>query len=215
MHLPWTTRLYHFLKGPNPLHPSVWHGRLSPLSFRCFNPSDLPACLELYTLNEPGRFPEGVKRQYEQWLKAQRDCVLVAEREGRVIASGGISRVFRENIAILCFGLVHPAFQGRGFGAALVLARLALLNPSTPAYAVLICAVPQSIGYYRRLGFRPGSPWKDPQGQNQPSAHLAFTAREIERCRALLAKHKISIPEGDDLVPFNNQHLESKSRETS
>lgn len=53
-------RVAHFFKGPNPLHPAVWEGRLAPLTFRRFKIEDLPQCLELYRLNEPGRFPEGV-----------------------------------------------------------------------------------------------------------------------------------------------------------
>jgi hypothetical protein len=53
------SRIYHLIKGPSPLHPAVWKGRLSPLRFRRFQPSDSARCLELYAINERGRFPEG------------------------------------------------------------------------------------------------------------------------------------------------------------
>jgi len=46
------------MRGPNRLHPKIWEGRLSPVSFRKYKPDDLPQCLEIYSLNEPGRFPE-------------------------------------------------------------------------------------------------------------------------------------------------------------
>jgi len=80
-------RLGHFIKGPNPLHPAVWEGRLSPLNFRRFQPEDVSQCLEIYKLNEPGRFPEGVLSEYEKSLREQRSYFLVAERNGQIVAT--------------------------------------------------------------------------------------------------------------------------------
>src|SRR5882724_4393564 len=103
------TRFIHWVKGPSPLDSSVWEGRLSPLSFRRFAPPDLQQCLEIYRLNEPGRFPEGVLEQYERVLSRQSSYFLVAEMEGHILATGGIAYYLRRNTATLCFGLVHPS----------------------------------------------------------------------------------------------------------
>jgi hypothetical protein len=70
-------RAKHFFKGPNPLHPGVWEGRLRPMIFRRFNIADLPQCLEIYKLNEPGRFPAGAIAAHEDCLRSERTYVLV------------------------------------------------------------------------------------------------------------------------------------------
>ena len=171
------------------------------MTFRRFQPADLPQCLLLHTLNEPGRFPE-LERPYEMCLREQRSYTLVAEHEGRIVASGSMQYVLRKNIATLSFGLVHPEFQGKGIGTALVLARLALLKPSQPYYRVLIFSVVRSIGFYRRFGFVRFRPWKDKHGHEHPSGAVEFTSRDIRRCRKLLVAHGISFPPDEDLVPL-------------
>src|SRR5256885_16783525 len=105
-------RIYHFIRGPHPLHPSVWRGRLSSLSFLRFTESDLARCLEIYRLNESGRFPKGVIEEYEKHLTTQSSYFLVTEKDGAVIASGGLSYVLTKAVATFCFGLVHPDYQG-------------------------------------------------------------------------------------------------------
>jgi ribosomal protein S18 acetylase RimI-like enzyme len=194
--------IYHLLKGPNPLHPAVWKDKLSPMAFRRFQPTDAPACIELYALNEKGRFPEGVMDQYRKSLDVQKSYYLVGERDGRIVTSGGVSYWMRDDMAVLCFGLVHPDYQRRGLGTALLLARLALLNPNRPNYRVLIFALDKAIPFYRRFGFQDFTPWLDPGGNKNPSGCLQMTAGEIRRCRALLQAHDISIPADETQIPF-------------
>jgi predicted N-acetyltransferase YhbS len=98
--------------------------------------------------------------------------------------------------------LVHPRQQGKGIGTALFLARLALLAPNESNYHVLIFAVEQSIGFYRRFGFRDVQAWKDSKGVDRPSGHLLITASEIRRCRSLLKAQNISVPPDEDQIPF-------------
>jgi ribosomal protein S18 acetylase RimI-like enzyme len=198
------SRIYHFLKGRSPLHPAVIAGRLTPITFRRFTAEALPQCLELYALNEPGRFPKGAASEYEKALKQGKQYFLVAESNGQIIASGGVEYFKRRDIAVFFFGLVHPNHFGRGVGTALLLARLALLKPDRPAYHVLIFAVKDSFGFYRRFGFTNLSPWKDSQGDKHPSGHLHFTSREILGCRALLRDNKIGFPEDEDQIPFHD-----------
>jgi N-acetylglutamate synthase-like GNAT family acetyltransferase len=93
-------------------------------------------------------------QQYAESLREQSSYFLVAESEGQIIASGGLSYWMRKDIAVLSFGLVRPSHQGKGIGTALLLARLALLNPKCFAYQVFIFAVDKSFDFYRRFGFR-------------------------------------------------------------
>jgi N-acetylglutamate synthase-like GNAT family acetyltransferase len=179
------------------------------LNFRRFVAADLPQCMELYALNEPGRFPIGVSESYKKSLTEQASYYLVAEREGQIIASGGLSYWKRQDFAILCFGLVRPSHQGKGIGTALVLARLALLNPKRPEYHVLIFAVEKSVQFYQRFGFRGFLPWQDLHGDQHPSGHLLVTRSEIRKCRALLQEHGVVIPNDEELIPFRAGEAEN------
>jgi N-acetylglutamate synthase-like GNAT family acetyltransferase len=201
-------RFRHFFLSPNPLHPENWEGRLAPMTFRRFAIEDLPQCLEIYKLNEPGRFPAGVIDKYERVLRAQRTYVLVAEREGRIIATGGIAYQLQPHLAVLSFGLVRPDHQGQGVGTALVLARLALLSLQRPVHRVFIFAVEKSFIFYKRFGFQEFTPWRDPQGEEQPTGYLVISDAEVRACRKLLADHGISIPNDETQVPFNEKPLE-------
>lgn len=198
------SRIYHYLRGPNPLHPELLEGRLSPLCFRRFVKEDLPQCRDLYTLNEPGRFPAGLLEPYERALLNAHCYFLVAESEGQIVASGGISHWQRKDAAVLCYGLVRPSHQGRGIGTALLLARLSLLNPTLPEFHIVLFAVEKSIGFYQRFGFHSVAPWQDSYGGEHPSGHLLFTSAEIRRCRNLLNKHGIVVPQDQDQVPLND-----------
>jgi len=180
------------------------------MPFRRYQPADLQQCLEIYELNRPGRFPDKMEPSYARVLEEQTSYTLVAERDGRIVATGGIEYWGRKNVSTLSFGLVHPAFQGKGIGAALVLSRLALLNTYAPIHHVFIFAVRKSFGYYRRLGFRPFNPWKDVDGNEHPSGLLVVLQRDVLNCRKLLAAHQISFPPGEDNVP-----LQEHSKPTS
>src|SRR5215471_1916074 len=89
MRLPWYTRLYHHMRGPTPLHPTVWHGRISPITFRRYRESDLPGCVNLYDLNAPGRFPR-LEPPYSTTLASGTVYTLVAETDGKLIAAGSL-----------------------------------------------------------------------------------------------------------------------------
>ena len=201
-HPSFLNRLGHFIKGPNPLHPAVWEGRLSPLTFRRFQPEDVSQCLEIYKLNEPRRFPEGVLSEYEKCLREQSSYFLVAEKDGQIVATGGISYFQRPCFAVLCFGLVRPDHQNTGIGTASLLARLALLKKDEPVYRVFIFAVAKSFGFYERFGFGYFKPWKDIHGQEHPTGSLLISYPEAQKCRQLLADYGISVPHDEDQVPI-------------
>ena len=175
------------------------------MSFRKYKPDDMAQCLEIYSLNEPGRFPK-LDPSYETTLKQGTAYTLVAEKEGRIAACGRLAYFsppgfFRRNWAVLSFGLVHPEHQGEGLGTALVLARFALLKTSDSYYRVVIGAVAKSIGFYQRFGFATIQPWKDKQGNEHPTAMLEISRREILKCRELLGAHEIHVPADQELVP--------------
>src|SRR5262249_20694616 len=148
--------------------PGRWKTRLRPLHIRRYRSSDLERCLEIYRLNEPGRFPAGVLDHYQSGLRDGRAYFVVVEQEGQVVATGGIQHCEHSRSA-LCYGLVHPKHQNSGIGTALLLARLALLNlKRTHPYVVSIACVESSLGFYERFGFKWRGIWKDQNQEPRP-----------------------------------------------
>jgi len=118
------------------------------------------------------------------------------------VATGGMQYFTADNLAVLCFGMVHPQRHNEGFGAALFLARMSLLRAAKEHYHLFIFAVNKSIGYYRRFGFHDCQSWTDPHGRNQPAAILTVTSSDVLKCRQLLAAHGIIVPSDQAKIPL-------------
>jgi GNAT superfamily N-acetyltransferase len=170
------------------------------VSFRVMDDADIPLCLSLYRANEARHFPEGFSDDYEASLRAGQFLNLIAMRGGEAVGCGGLGYDANGN-AWFCFGMVAPTHQRKGIGTALMLARLALLTPVDGLCAIWITAVPGSVSFYRRFGFRflPGV--EDASGTLHSIAFLDVPAAEVEACRAVLAERRIIVPDARDAVP--------------
>ena len=84
---------------------------------RLWKPDDTQACLEIYQMNAPGRFPAEVAQEFEEVLKRDDGSMMVVEHKGRIVACGGTS--LDGSQVTLIYGLIHPEFQRKGVGPAL------------------------------------------------------------------------------------------------
>lgn len=191
------------LTPASPLKRSVWEGKLAPMTFRPFARADIEPCLELYELNEPGRFPPGGLPEYLSHLAQRRAYTICLDGPDGLVACGGLAyHEGRRHSGLLCYGLVHPAHHGTGIGTALLLARLALLDPNRHWYSICIAALEKSFGFYRRFGFSSAGSWCDKSGARHTFGALFIFGYQIRRIRKLLAAHKVEYPAGDgNLIP--------------
>jgi len=146
---------------------------------------DLAACEEIYRLNEPDRFPEGVREHFGGFIRdRQKALFLVAEAEGEVCGFGGIAmrREGKLEIAHLVFGMVHPSRQRRGFGTALLLARMAVLPVPRRWWTVLLMPVGGSESFYARFGFAFGMTTMTTLGAPGDLYRVALTAKSQAQC---------------------------------
>ncbi len=150
---------------------------------RLWKLEDTQACLEIYQMNAPGRFPAEVEQEFEEVLKKNEGAMLVIEDQGRIVACGGMTL---EGIqGTLIYGLIHSEFQKKGVGRLLLLSRL--VRFPGPAVVVNICAVEDSIGYYKRFGFARYALWFSQNGQAHPMAGVSLHAETREKIAAFLA----------------------------
>jgi ribosomal protein S18 acetylase RimI-like enzyme len=195
----WLRRFTHPL---GQIDPYLAKSRVRPAKIRVWNPADFDACMELYRLNEPGRFPLGGLPSFEAALKDGLMLYLVLEMEGRLVGCGGVG-IYRYGAveqASLYFGLIHPQWQRRGLGSTLMLARLAMLPPH--AWQVAMTVVPSSRSFYEYYGFLFHSRVKiEPEGEcDALSAYLSPDDREM--CRTLLERIGAELPSGEPEVPI-------------
>lgn len=197
----WWARFEYRFIAKRPLSWVVLNGRLRKLTFRRSEEEDIPRCIELYQLNEPGRFPPNGLADFEKALRGD-SYHLVTELDGKVVAMGGVSYWCRRDIAVFSYGLVDPAYHGQGIGTTLFLARLGMIEPQYWYTRVVIFAVDDSITYYQRFGFKRGDPWEH-EGEPYPTGHLIMSKPEIRKCRRRLKREGIVIPDDRDRVPLD------------
>lgn len=161
---------------------------------RLLSPEDTQACLEIYQMNAPGRFPAEVVQEFEEVLKRDDGAMLVIEDHGRVVACGGLSLAGSKGT--LFYGLIHSEFQKKGVGRLLLLSRLARIHG--PEVIVNICAVDDSIGYYERFGFTRYALWFSQNGEAHPMAGVSVHPEDCEEIATFLTN------EGYPVLPALN-----------
>ncbi len=178
--------------GLPPLQPLPVGTVLRPLESR-----DRASCLAIYRHNEHGYFPADFMVYFEFWLDCAEFLKLVLCIDDVPVAIGAVSCEKRFGLATawLTFGMVSPAYQGKGLGSALVLARLSLLPKPTPATRVLMTNVEASKAFYARFGFAPygASPSGRP-GLMLPCNSALIGEREWQACRDRVASLGLTLP---------------------
>lgn len=181
-------------------------GRTMSGKIRPYSPEDYTACRELYVLNEPGRFPVGILPEFEAALKGNTTLFLVAEEEGELCGCAGIMiRTDGMLRASLSFGLVHPKHHKRGFGTALLLARLTMLTKEP--WTVVLVPVPASRSFYEQFGFREFAIVKVATGHEMPLLLGHISPDELDRCDYLLSNAGVELMTDGAVIPINSpQH---------
>jgi len=169
----------------------------SGISLRRFESRDRASCLAIYRQNEHGYFPADFLVYFEFWLDSEEFLKLVLCVDDVPVAIGAVNceKHFGLATAWLTFGMVSPAYQGKGLGSALVLARLSLLPKPIHAARVLMTNVEASKTFYARFGFAPygASPSGRP-GLVLPCNSAVIAEREWQACRERVASLGLALP---------------------
>src|ERR1700727_2222695 len=73
------------------IDPWPARGRIPRLELSPMAGADIGTCLELYRLNEPGRFPPNLIAEYQRTLE-EGTAFLIARIDGVVVGSAGLMR---------------------------------------------------------------------------------------------------------------------------
>jgi ribosomal protein S18 acetylase RimI-like enzyme len=107
---------------------------------------DWTALAELYRIAPLGeRRPEDLQRAY---ANSMFKCFVL---DGGTVVGAGRALADGVDCSYLCDVVVHPDFQGRGLGRAIV---LKLMDLSAGHSKIILYHSPGKAGFYRKFGFR-------------------------------------------------------------
>jgi len=190
------------LRGRTPILALPAWRRPHPCVIRLLKPEDIEACEGIYRRNEE-RFPPDMFDRFAQSLRGRDALFLVAEVERQVRGLGAVSmrRTDRSEGAILSWGMIDPSFQRRGYGTALLRARLAMLPLARRAWIVTITTAGGSESFYERFGFKYVKQVPIDGGRLLDAYCVLVTPRAQRRCASSVADLLIPAPLGSTYVP--------------
>jgi predicted N-acetyltransferase YhbS len=165
---------------------------------------DIPTCLSFYRANEAAHFPPGLFDHYADQLRRRNFLTLLAVRDDKPVGCCGISYTILPKgspIAVFCFGMVDPSRQRKGIGTAQALVRLALLSANDDPAIATMFAVPGSVPFHRRFGFRFDCELPADDRGVYPFGLLRASQSFIDDCRAEVARRNITYPDVRDSIP--------------
>lgn len=90
----------------------------------------------------------------DRWLAQPDTCIHLKAVDGSAVVGMVLVREFWN----LCNLFIHPGWQRRGIGRALLEAACAPCAGRSPKGAILLNAAPDAVAFYRRLGFEEREP---------------------------------------------------------
>jgi len=123
------------------------------MRIRTYEPGDRAHCVELLRANTPEYFGPRDEDDFVRFLEAPQGRYFVIEDEGGLIlGAGGIAG--DENVAVLCWGMVHPDWQRMGIGSALLQHRVDVRRASQPELRLVRVDTSQRAqGFFEAHGF--------------------------------------------------------------
>jgi ribosomal protein S18 acetylase RimI-like enzyme len=127
--------------------------KVEPL-IRSFQASDEDAVLQLLRLNTPKYFSPEEEADLIHYLEHELEYYFVIELDNQVIGSGGFNFSDDKSTGIISWDILHPDFQGRSFGSALLRYRIEQLQQFTEHRKIVVRTSQLAYKFYEKSGFR-------------------------------------------------------------
>lgn len=122
--------------------------------------ADRPAVMAVFDANVPAFFTPGERGWLEDSLDDLEGPAFIVTVAGEAAAFGGYEIWDYYDKALLCWGMAHPRFHGRGLGRWLLAARLARIAEETPPTRwVTVDTSPKIAPFFLSQGFETASVW--------------------------------------------------------
>lgn len=176
--------------------------KIRPLTFRPFEPGDIPWCKDLYLRNEPHGLPEFGRENHSAYLGSGEYLIIIAEDRTGPIATFGMQRV-DESQTFLCYVMVEPRVRKSGIGTTLLVAAVAMLGADIFSQNIILTALDNALPFYRKFGYVPFHR-ETVNGSPLNYAVLAdITVPLIADCRKMLRSSGSTFPSPREPIPLS------------
>lgn len=128
---------------------------------RAYKLSDKSALIAIIELHTPTFFASSEKEEFDKYLAEELEQYFVIEINGQVIGAGGINYFLHARKARISWDMIHPDFQGKGYGSKLIEHRIDVIK-SNPKVEKIIVRTSQFVyPFYEKNGFELQSIGKD------------------------------------------------------
>lgn len=150
--------------------------------------------------------PPHYAAEFEEQLTDPATLTLVFTTDDRVLGCGSVTCLADGTAAWLSYGLVHPDYQRRGIGSAMLLMRMSLLpvTPERPC-AVYLSATRHSRSFFSKHGFAFRGAETDPFGNEFETYCLPLSAALVDSIRQSLKRSGVDC---DEALPV--PHMEER-----
>ncbi len=123
------------------------------MNIRNFNTRDLGDLLQLIQLNTPHYFAPEETSDFEDYLKHEIEQYFVIEVNQHIIGCGGINFENNFTTAKISWDLIHPDFQGKGYGRLLLEHRMQILHAIPTVKRIIVRTSQHAFQFYEKSGF--------------------------------------------------------------
>ena len=121
---------------------------------RAYQTSDKDAVLDLLRLNIPQYFSPEEEVDLVRYLENKIVHYFVLEFKNQVIGSGGFNFSDDKTTGIISWDILHPEFQGRSFGNALLRYRIEQLQQFKDVQKIIVRTSQLAYKFYEKAGFK-------------------------------------------------------------
>ena len=122
---------------------------------REYEAADRSVCLAIFDSNCPKYFSVPEREEFAAWLDEEdRASYSVIERDGKVVACGGIFHEPKDDSVGMAWGMVHQDLHRQGLGRRLTEFRLQQMAEQFPRSIQRLGTSQRTFEFYEKMGFR-------------------------------------------------------------
>lgn len=123
------------------------------MNIRNFNNRDLGDLLQLIQLHTPHYFAPEETSDFEYYLRYETEHYFVVEVNQQIVGCGGINFENTFTTAKISWDLIHPDYQGKGYGRLLLEHRLEVARSMPTVKRIIVRTSQYAFQFYKKSGF--------------------------------------------------------------
>lgn len=130
---------------------------------RLYQAQDFVSMLKIIQLNTPKYFDPSEEKLFDKYLAYRTQNYFIIEVNGTIIGGGGFD-IEKDQSASMSWGMIHPNWQGSGWGTKITKYRIEQIKQTT-AHKINLRTSQHTWKFYEKMGFSLFNTQKDYWGK--------------------------------------------------